>query len=344
MPSNKICFYRAPICDIIYGMRKSLLLVLPFLSCLMSGVAVANWQYGGTYVGDGAYTDDGTRFVISVRGGGSMGFGTIKNKIGSLTSEYYYNPDDGMIISAAYKEACKDQGGCENFVYAGVGELGDLPADKDYESFAFAAGASIGWTIPNRPQWRVELGWDHITESEYNASPLFEGDLTLTGGTVEGLTVHVQSGGVQSKITTDIISAMAFYDFFDGLQKPTRTIIPYVGFGIGYADVKTKMNLSDLYGDLSTSVDLQNFGVLDDYGVLQFYRSETSTSTIAGLVAVGLSYGITDTMYLDLGARVAYVPKVKFALTNADDTRDRDWFDAENMIYANVMLGLRFEF
>lgn len=338
---NKICFYHVMICDIILRMRNSLLFILPCLACIVSGVAHGNWQYGGTYVGDGAYTDDGTRFVISVRGGASMGFGTIENKIGSLTSEYWYNPNDGMVISAAYHDSCTD---CGDFVYAGFGQLGDLPAEKDYQAFAFAAGASIGWTIPNRPQWRVELGWDHITESEYNASPLFEGDLTLTGGTVDGIVVHVQSGGVQSKITTDIISAMAFYDFFDGIQKPTRTIVPYVGFGIGYADVKTKLNLSDLYGDLSTSVDLQNFGKLDDYGVLQFYPSETNTSNVAGLLAVGLSYGITETMFLDLGARVAYIPKIKFALSNSDDTRDRDWFDGENMIYANFMLGLRFEF
>ena len=111
---------------------------------------------------------------------------------------------------------------------------------------------------------------------EYNQSPLFDGDLPLTGGDVSDVVIIAQSGSAQSKISTDIISAMAFYDFFDGLQKPVRKVIPYVGFGIGYADSKTTLNLSDLYGDLSTSVDLQNFGEADDYGVVQFYRSKTS--------------------------------------------------------------------
>ncbi len=325
-------------------MKVGKIFLLPVLSCALFGAAQANWQYPGTYVGDGWYTDDGSRFTISVRGGASMSFASIKNEIGSLTSEYYINPADGMVVSAAYYDACVDGGGCAGFEYAGIGELAELPPNKDYSSFTFAAGASIGWTIPNHPQWRIELGWDHIAESEYNASPLFEGDLALVGGNVAGVVVHAQSGSVQSKISTDIVSAMAFYDFFDGLQKPMRQVIPYVGLGIGYADTKTTLNLSDLYGDLSSSVDLQNFGKLDQFGVLQFYKSENRNSNIAGVVALGLSYGITETIYLDLGARVAYVPKIKWTLQNEDDTRKRDWFSGENLIYANIMLGVRFEF
>lgn len=341
---DKICFYRALFCDIISGMRRGFLFLLPVFCVLISHTAQANWEYPGTYIGDGWYEDDGSSFVISVRGGASMAFGTIKNDIGALTSEYYYNPTDGSVISAAYYDACNDNGGCEGYLYAGIGEIGELPAKEDFESFSFAAGASIGWTIPNRPQWRIELGWDHIAESEYNVSPLFEGDLPLYGGDIDGVVVHAQSGSVQSNVNTDIISVMAFYDFFDGLQKPMRTVIPYVGFGIGYADSTTTMNLADLYGDLSTSVDLQNFGEMDDYGVLQFYRSEKSSSNVAGLVSVGLSYGLSESLFLDFGARVAYIPKIQWALKNADDTRSRDWFRAENMIYANIMLGLRFEF
>ena len=306
--------------------------------------AEANWQYPGTYLGDGWYEDDGSRFVLSFRGGASIVNAGIKNNIGSLTSEYYMDPSNGVVVSAEYYDYCSDMGGCENYVFAGVGELAELPASKDLSSFSFAAGASIGWTIPNKPQWRMELGWDHITENEYNSSSLYEGDMNLSGGDVSGAVVHVQSGSVQSSVTTDVISVMAFYDFFDGLEKPLKKVVPYVGFGIGYADSKTVFNLSDLYGDLSSSVDLQNFGELDEYGILQFYRSETSSSNVAGVAALGISYGISDGLFLDLGARVTYVPKIKWALTNKDDTRQRDWFSAENVIYANFMLGLRFEF
>ncbi len=324
-------------------MRIGKSIFLAAISCAVFGAANANWQYSGTYVRDGWYADDGARFVLSFRGGAALGRGTIKNDIGALSSEYYYNPADGMVISAAYYDECG--AACSGvFGYAGVGNIADLPPSHDYSELSFAAGGSLGWTIPNAPQWRIEIGWDHVSEAEYNASPMFDGELTLTGGNFGEMTISAQSGGVQSTVTTDIISAMAFYDFFDGIQKPLRQAIPYVGFGLGYADVQTVLNLSDLYGDLSTSIDLTNFGELDDYNVLQFYRSETHTSNIAGVVAAGVSYGLADGVFMDIGARIAYVPKIKWALTNADDTRNRDWFSAENMIFANVMLGLRFEF
>lgn len=312
---------------------------MPFLSCLVATLAHANWEYPGYYVGDGAYTDDGSRFVVSLRGGASVSAATIKNQVGSLTSEYYYDPDSGVIMSAGY---CGEN--CDQYTYAGIADLSALPPRTDFSALSFAAGASLGWTIPNKPQWRLELGWDHISESEYNSSPLYEGDLELTGGDIDGIVLHLTSGGVQSSVTTDVISAMAFYDFYDGLQKPLRTVIPYVGFGIGYADSKTVLNLADLFGDLSESVDMGNFGEKDDYGVVQFYRSETSSANIAGVLALGLSYGITESMYFDLGARLMYIPKIKWKLTNVDNTRNRDWFSAENMFLANIMLGIRFEF
>lgn len=325
-------------------MRKSIFCILSILACFAAAPARANWEYPGTYLGDGWYSDDGSRFVMSVRGGAAFGHASIKNDVGALSTEYFVNESDGMVISAAYWEKCVEAGGCEGYVSAGIGETSALPAAKDFQEYSFAAGASLGWTLPNRPQWRLEIGWDHISEAEYNASPLYEGDLTLTGGEIEGVVVHVQSGAIQSKLTTDIISAMAFYDFFKGVQKPARKMIPYIGFGVGYADTKTTLNLVDPYGDLSTSVDLQNFGELDDYGVLNFYRSENNSSNIAGVLAAGVSYGINQTMFLDFGARVAYIPKIKWTLRNEDGSRTRDWVSAEDMIYANIMLGLRFEF
>ena len=325
-------------------MKYKNFIFIPLLACIFFNGAMANWQYPGAYVGDGWWQDDGARFVLSFRGGASVANAAIKNNMGSLTSEYYIDPTTGVVVSAEYWAACTDGGDCENYVYAGVGELAELPASKDFSSFSFAAGASIGLTIPNAPQWRMELGWDHITENEYNSSPLYEGEMNLVGGDVSDVAIYVQSGSVQSTVSTDIISAMFFYDFFDGLYKPLREIIPYVGFGLGYADSKTIFNLSDLYGDLSSSVDLQNFGELDEYGILQFYRSETSSSNIAALVSAGFSYGLSEGVFLDLGARLAYIPKIKWALTNKDNTRQRDWFSANNVIYANFMLGLRFEF
>ena len=323
------------------GMRKRIHTILPILFCAMTLPAMANWQYDGVYVGDGWYEDDGSRFVLSLRGGASMGFAGIKNDVGAL-SAYYYVDSAGSIVP---ETVCRANGGdCSGYELAGYGDISTLPPTKDFEAFAFAAGASVGWTLPGAPQWRFEAGWDHIMKSDYNASPLFNGELVLTGGSVSA--IETPSSAIQSTVQTDIISAMAFYDFYSGLQKPIRTAIPYIGLGIGYADTKTAMNLTDPYGDLSADLDLRNFGSVNSetYDVISFYKSETSTSNIAALVAGGISYGLTETMFLDFGARMAYIPRIKWKLTNEDNTRHRDWISAENLIYINLMLGLRFEF
>ena len=325
-------------------MRKRNICILSLLSWALCMPAMANWQYPGTYVGDGWYEDDGSRFVISARGGASFGMGKIQNDTGAIANEYFMSPDGTSVVSATYYDSCVNQGKCEDYVYAGYGYLNKLPATKDLETFSFVAGASIGWTIPNRPQWRIEAGYDHITKSEYNSSPMFEGDLTLEGGDASNVTIQAQSSTVNSKISSDVYSVMAFYDFFDGLQKPTRTFIPYIGFGAGYADTKTVLNLSDPYGDLSDQAELQQYGEVDDFGVVQFYKSERNTANVAALLSAGVSYGISENMFMDFGARVMYIPRVKWELTNDSGSRHREWFSAENLIYANVMLGIRFEF
>lgn len=319
--------------------------LVPFLSCLIFGAAHANWEYQGYYVGEGAYEDDGSRFVVSVRGGASFGMGGIKNEIGELTPLYYMSPDGGTIMSELGYYQCTDRGGCADYVMAGYVNLGALPATQDYQSFGFAAGASVGWTLPYTPQWRLELGWDHIAESEYNASPFIEGETPLFGGSLSNAVAMISSGAVQSQVETDIISVMAFYDFYDGLYKPMRKAIPYIGFGVGYADIKTTLQLSDPYGDLSGIYELLPYGKKEQSdSVIQFYRSELSSGNIAGIFAVGVSYGLTENIFFDIGARVAYIPRIRWALSNEDGSQYRDWFSAENAIYTNVMLSLRFEF
>ncbi len=322
---------------------RNVKLLLPILSVLYIGNADANWQYSGHYVGDGAYSDDGTRFVVSLRGGASFAMASIANKIGTLPAAYYQTVDGYLATETAVRQYCGNDQSCINdyFTPLGSGNVGDMPATDDLASFAFAAGASIGWTIPNTPQWRLELGWDHINEVEYNASPIFEGDIELTGG----YTISAASGDVQSQMNTDIVSVMAYYDFFKGNVKPLKTIIPYIGFGVGYADTKTTMLLSDLYGDLSQSAELQYFGEQDSNTYLMhFNKSEKTSNTVAAIMSFGASYGITEYTFLDFSARIAYLPEVKWGLSNSDDTRSRDWFSGDNMIYANLMMGLRFEF
>lgn len=324
----------------MWGMRKRNLFALTVLSCLMTVPAAAGWQYPGEYVGDGWYADDGARFVISARGGAAFGMGTVKNEVGAVSIDYYILPDSEQVVPWGQ---CEALGMCDDLELAGYANLDELPASKDFEGFSFAAGASIGWTISNRPQWRLEAGWDHVSESEYNSSPMFAGDIPLVDGVWSS--AYIESSSVNSKISTDVISAMAFYDFFDGLYKPTRQMIPYIGFGIGYADTKTVLHLVDPYGDISAQNEFTQYGEPDEiYGLTQFYKSEYNTSNVVGLAALGFSYGLSETMFMDFGVRAMYIPRVKWELSNEDGTKHREFFSVENLFYVNAMLGLRFEF
>lgn len=304
------------------------------LGLMYAGAASANWQYSGEYTYDTSAYDTGERVTVSVRGGASFAMSGIKNDVNSIVYSYCVDSATGLIYPTQSDGTC-----AAGQTDAGTGSLGDLGA-VDLSEMAFSGGASLGWVIPNNPQWRLELGWDHFSEIDYNESPLFAGDMTLSGGYV----IHAETGAVQSTLATDIISVMAFYDFFEGVSKPMHQMIPYIGFGVGYADSKTVMNLSDPWGDLSQVVDLTNFGTPNSLDIIQFYRSTTNTANVAGVAAIGFSYGMNKNLFLDFGARVSYLPRVKYQLVNADDSRRMDLFSAKNLIYANVMLGLRLEF
>ena len=333
-------FFYVFFCGIIISIMKSKISVFSLLTILSICPAFAGWQYDGYYMSDGYYEDDGSRFVMSLRGGLSFANAKMKNDIGSLDATYYANDTTGMVITElVYQNA----GQPSDYTLVGTGNVGDLPARENFSKTAFTAGASIGFTIPYHQQWRIEAGFDHIAETDYNEIPMFQGSLKLSSGE----TVNVSSSGVKSTITTDVISAMAYYDFFDGLQKPVHQIIPYIGFGAGYAMSKTLLNLSDIYGDLTEDQDLRNFGTVES-GVLQFDTPSSdvvpSSTNVALLGALGFSYGITQYTFLDFNARLMYVPKITWALVSADGTQKRDWFSAENMLYTNLMVGLRFEF
>lgn len=320
-----------------------------FLSSVLMGLlalpAFAGWQYSGVYMGDGWYQENGSRFVLSVRAGASIGMADIKNDVGAIVTPYYIDPTGTMIAPQGY---CDATGACAGWTYAGDGNLADLDADKDLETFSFAAGFSAGMTVPNFPQWRIEAGWDHIVKSDYSASPMFKGDLVLSGGSwPDTVILSTQSGSVNSNLTTDVFSIMAFYDFYDGLYKPVGQFIPYVGAGIGYADTKTVLNLSDPYGDIAYQLDLQQYGeVVSSGGIysIEFYQSERNTTNVAALLAAGASYGLTEKIFLDFGARLMYLPRVKWGLRDKDDVKHREFFSAENLIYLNLMAGIRFEF
>lgn len=321
----------------MFSMRSRISCFLFVLVALNIGAANANWQYTGEYTYNPYAYDDGSRTTISLRGGATFAWAKMQNDVGSIVSGYYVNYDTGEVISAAQYDACTN---CNDFLYAGTGELGSVGLSESFSGNSFTAGASIGYVFPDKPQWRAELGWDHFSKIDYNVSPLFKGDMTLTGGDV----INVESGSVQSTISSDVISIMAFYDFFEGFQKPMHKMIPYVGLGLGYADSETVMNLADPWGDLSENEDLTNFGEFNENNIIQFYQSKTNSVNVAGLLSVGFSYGLKEYLFLDCGVRMAYIPRVKYSLTNATDTRNLDWFSAKNLFYTNINVGVRFEF
>ena len=308
--------------------------------------AFAGWQYDGYYINDGYYNEDNTRFVVGVRGGLSLANAKMNNDVGNLYGYYYINQTTGDVVSAMAWAAAGEPTG---YVNAGYGDLSTLPAKEKFSKVAFTAGADIGFTIPYYPQWRLSAGYDHIAETDYNQIPLFQGNLNTTGGDIGNAVVHVSSSGATSTISTDIISVMAHYDFFEGYKKPLNQIVPYVGFGLGYATSKTTLKLADIYGDLSTDSDLQNYGTPDEDGVLQFEpptdkSKYPSSENIAVIGDLGLSYGISEYTFLDFSARIMYIPKITWQLVNSDASMHRDWFSAKDMIYTNLMIGLRFEF
>ena len=318
------------------------------LLCVLSvAPAFAGWQYDGYYVNDAYYDENDVRFVIGFRGGVSWANAKMQNDIGNLDAYYYINPTTKAVVSINYFEDAADAA-ADGFTEIVTGNIGKLPAKEDFSKWAFTAGASIGFTIPNHQNWRLEAGYDHIAETDYNQIPLFQGDLDVIGETMEGV-VHVSSSGATSTISTDVISAMAYYDFFSGNQKPLYKIVPYVGIGLGYATSKTTLKLADIYGDLSTDSDLQHYGTPDADGIIQFTpptdKSKYPTSeNIAAIGALGFSYGITEFTYLDFGARVMYIPKISWELVNSDASLHRNWFSAKDMIYSDFTVGLRFEF
>jgi hypothetical protein len=345
-------FFYVLFCGIIISVMKTRKLLFSLLTVLSVSPAIAGWQYDGYYVDDGYYTENDVRFVIGFRGGVSWANARIKNEIGNLDGYYYMDVNTESVVSETLYDAAVADGliDADDYVYLGTGDLSSLKAKKDFSKWSFTAGGSIGFTIPYHPRWRLEAGYDHISETSYNQIPLFEGDLTLSGGDTEGnVIVHIASSGVTSNVSTDVISAMAYYDFFEGNTKPLNTIVPYIGLGLGYATSKTTMKLADIYGDLSTSSDLANYGTPDSSGVIQFEPPTDkskfpSSENIAAIAALGLSYGISDYTYLDFGARVMYIPKITWELVNSDASLHREWFSARDMLYTNFTVGLRFEF
>ena len=69
------------------------------LTVLFVAPAFAGWQYGGYYVDDGMHSDDGTRFIISGRGGLSWANAKVHNDVGNLYGYYYIDETTGEYLN-----------------------------------------------------------------------------------------------------------------------------------------------------------------------------------------------------------------------------------------------------
>jgi hypothetical protein len=318
-------------------------------SLLIAGFALvaplatnANWEYKSETTRSGIWYDDGGRFTFGFRGGLAIAHAGINNDLGSLVPEPYWIDGNGILVSENY---CGGYVSCAGLGYTEVGQIdiAQLGARKDLNSFSWVGGISVGWRMPDSPHWRIEASWDHISEMEYNASPMFQGLLESTFG----YELEAISSGVKSTISTDILTAMIYYDFFDNCRE-YKCMVPYIGFGMGYADTQTVLQLTDLYGDLSGQIAMQEFGEYNG-ATIDFYTSKTSTANIVGALAAGFSYGLDENMFLDVGIKLMYLPKIKWALNNDDDPtaasfKSKDIFNATGVIYGTITAGLRFEF
>ena len=297
------------------------LLAVFFALVAVLGSARANWEYGDVYY------DDGGRFIVGVRAGGAMPFGTMKNNLRAEAGIC----DDGTLFDGTPCDIAK------------VVDLGAFPLTKEFKEFAFAGGASVGMAVEHNPNIRLELDWLHIAESRFDADPLFESVENLSGLEWEPYPVLSAASSVQ----TDVVSAFVYYDFFNGQRKPPRTMIPYIGAGIGYATSATILTLADKYGDFGDDLDMHGF--LEDGSNTNYYTSKTETNNIALSAAAGVAYGIGEGVYFDVGARASWIPRIRWALNNEakEDKitfKERNIFSVENVVFVNIYAGLRFEF
>ena len=325
-------------------MKRKLIAIFSLLAVLCAGGASADWERAPYGAADHYSFDAYERqFTLTVRGGAIFGTAGMQNDLGALGEPFWMAPDGTLVLEDACFPNCIGAG----YTYVGTANVGNLPVHKKYSSFGWVGGVGVGWVLPTAPNWRLEANWDHISESEYNSVPLYSGTTT----TETGIRLFLESGGVSSKMSTDIFSAMFYYDFNDGCGGHMQMckVIPYVGFGFGYATSRTVMQLTDIFGDLSAEISMQPFGEPGSFGTLEFYTSETTTGNFAGSLAAGLSYGIAPHMFLDFGLRVHYIPRIKWELNNAADPtatsfKSKDMFSAKNLMYGSLTLGLRFEF
>ena len=318
------------------------------VTCCLSLAALtasANWEAGRPYY------DDGARITVSIKGGVSQPSAKMTNQLGSMETYYYYWTKDGTKTGEIVGFAINDPlcygydpaNPIPCFLY-GMDDWGKMTITKSYDSRSFAGGFSVGAVWGGKPNLRTELDWLRIAETSFMANPLFEGEMETTLGTLESNKVL----SARASTTTDVISAMIYYDFFKGMTKPVGTAVPYVGVGFGYASSKATLELTDTTHELSM-LSFDGFGIQSGE-TIDFFSSATTSNNFSLSGAVGIALGIQEGVFLDLGARATYVPEIMWSLNNQPlvdgktTYKERPFFSANDILFVTVYAGLRFEF
>ncbi|MDR1027430.1 MAG: hypothetical protein LBL46_03385 [Rickettsiales bacterium] len=310
-----------------------------FLAAVFACGANANWEYAGRGGPGGSGADD-ARFVFAVRAGAAMPQAKMTNDLGLMENHYW----DCGGVNTPCDEADLPEG------YIGMVDLGLLPVNAKYNTASFAGGASAGVAFGGL---RLEIDWMRVAQSNFSASPLFFGSVYMYGdpdldGNLDGIFEYHDNSvaAARASVSTDIISAMIYYDF----GRPSRgRVTPYIGAGFGYAASTAVLTLVDTWGDLAANMTLDGVGTALPDGAIEFYTSETITTNFAATAAAGFAFGIADGVFLDIGGRASYVPRISWTLNNGsenggDITHSRGIFSAENVIFLSGYAGVRFEF
>ncbi|MDR0449041.1 MAG: hypothetical protein LBG89_01085 [Rickettsiales bacterium] len=298
-----------------------------------ASTANANWSR----ISD---ADDGGRFYFAVRGGAAFGIGGyMENKLGSVSSSglFLYCPDGVCTDYISTEDMINTSD--PDYEFIGVVPLGGLPVSEKFSVMTWNTNIGVGVVLPGMPGTRIEGSWDRISEVSYNASPFVAGE-TLTS---ENVPISVMdTGAITSGVQTDIFMMMAYFDFFQGRQKPARQAIPYIGLGLGYAQSRTSMSLIDSNGTLE---DTGAFADFVDQSTGGFYFSENYSNGLAAGAAFGISYGINQFAFLDFGAKVIMANKVEWNMTNPNTGMEKAVVATSSpVIYGMVLAGFRFEF
>jgi hypothetical protein len=322
--------------------------------------ANANWSYWEDY-------DDGARFYVRFAGGVAFGGALDMNNdmVGITTPELAagYAEDTanpgfadltkptGEILTLDEYKKCVDEKNCASEAYASIGKLefGKSPIKDSFSVATWTTNLGAGFVLPNS-HFRTEVSWDHISETKYSSSKLISDTVETTGYIGNAMMVDVDLGSVTSKVSTDIVSLMFYYDMYDGLVKPAKTLIPYIGAGLGYANSTVNMSYID-------SGALRDTGLFCDFfsdgacgtTSLATYQSETNNGGLAFGLAGGFSYGLSNIAFLDIGAKLMYADKIIWTLSNegnsaATSTVQQDIFSTSGTFYIMGTVGFRFEF